>query len=76
MVEQYARNIIAVNDPEILVIRSAQITDMHVLYERLRRDIPADYMPKLRKANDDDTLEYMLLGIMMMCISDHGGKGA
>ncbi|MCI9601490.1 MAG: ROK family protein [Lachnospiraceae bacterium] len=76
VVEQYARNIIAINDPEILVIRSAQITDMHVLYERLRRDIPADYMPKLRKANDDDTLEYMLLGIMMMCISDHGGKGA
>lgn len=76
VVEQYVRSIIAINDPEIIVIRSAQITDMSVLDERLRRDIPAEYMPKLRKAGDDDTLEYMLLGIMMLCISDHEERGA
>lgn len=70
VVEEYVRSIISINDPEIIVIRSAQITDMSVLDERLRRYIPADCMPKLRKAGDDDTLEYMLLGIMMLCISE------
>lgn len=74
VVEEYVRSIISINDPEIIVIRCAQITDMKVLDERLRRYIPADYMPKLRKASDDDALEYMLLGIMMLCISDHGER--
>lgn len=69
--EQYLRCIIALLDPEIVLIRSALITDMEDLKDRLLRYIPADFMPKLRKVSDDDSLEYMLLGTMMLCISEH-----
>ncbi len=67
-VEMYARSIIALNDPDILLIRCKLLPDTDILKMRLISYIPEEYLPILRKISDEDSTEYMLLGIMLMCI--------
>ena len=67
-VELMVRAIIAMVDPEIIIIRNGMITDMDALREALLKTIPERNMPKLRRIEDEDALEYMLLGIMILCI--------
>lgn len=68
--EEYVRSVIALLDPEMILIRSRLIPDTKPLEERLGRYIPKEYMPTLRKVSDGDSLEYMLLGTMLSCVAD------
>ncbi|MBR1629473.1 MAG: ROK family protein [Lachnospiraceae bacterium] len=64
----FSRCIISLLDPEILLVRSKLLTDIEDLHKALLRTIPAANLPKLRKIDDNDALEYMLLGIMTLCV--------
>lgn len=66
-IEKYARSIIALNDPDIILIRSKILPDTDIVRMRLASYIPEEYLPVLKKVNDDDTAEYMLLGTMLFC---------
>lgn len=66
--EKYVRSIIALNDPEIILIRSQILPDIDVLKMRLLSYIPEQYIPILHKVSDEDSAEYMLLGMMLFCV--------
>lgn len=69
-VEFNARCLIATVDPEIILIRNDMLTDVEALRETLLRSIPERNMPKLRMIASTDALDYMMLGIMMMCVDE------
>ena len=62
------RMVIGLMDPEIIVIRNGMIPDIDALRSTVLKSIPERNMPKLRKIEDEDVLEYMLLGIMDLCL--------
>ncbi len=64
----YARCVISLIDPEIILVRNSLISDIDLLRKSLLRTVPERNIPKLRKISDSDALEYMLLGIMALCI--------
>ncbi len=68
MLESYARSIISLIDPEILLIRCKLLPDTDILRMRLISYIPEPYLPKLCKISDEDSQEYMLLGMMLLCL--------
>ena len=63
-----ARGLIAIINPEILLVRNALIPDINELRTLLAEVVPERNMPKLRKISDQDALEYMMLGIMGLCL--------
>ncbi|MBQ9631454.1 MAG: ROK family protein, partial [Lachnospiraceae bacterium] len=66
----YARCLISIIDPEIILVRNMMIPDIEMLRESLLKTIPGRILPKLRKISDSDALEYMLLGIMARCMEE------
>lgn len=70
ILEKYIRQIIAMIDPDIVVIRCQMMPDTEVIRMRLVSYIPERYMPKLRLLSDEDSLDYMLLGMMLFCIEE------
>ena len=67
-IELIARCVIGMVDPEIIIVRNGMITDIEQLREAIQKTVPERNMPKLRKIEDEDALEYMLLGIMALCL--------
>lgn len=68
ILEGYARAIISMTDPDIILIRCKLLPDTDILKMRLLSYIPEEYLPKLRKISDEDSTEYMQLGMMLSCI--------
>ncbi|MBQ7678081.1 MAG: ROK family protein [Lachnospiraceae bacterium] len=66
--EKYARSIIALNDPDIILIRCKLLPDTEILKMRLISYIPEEYLPKMKKISDEESADYMLLGMMMICV--------
>ena len=62
------RMVIGLMDPEIIVIRNGMIPDIDTLRSIILKSIPERNMPRLRKIEDEDALEYMLLGIMALSL--------
>lgn len=70
----YVRCVIGLIDPEIILFRNRMIPDEKTLRESLLRTVPERVIPKLRKISDEDALEYMLLGIMMISLESYGAN--
>ncbi len=69
-VEFNIRAVIAIVDPEIILVRNNMIAKIENLRKKLIKTIPQNNLPELQKISDDEALEYMLLGIMMLCLRD------
>lgn len=75
-VEFNARCVISLIDPEIILIRNEMLPNVEELRNELLKTVPERNLPKLRKITDSDALEYMLLGIMILCLKELDRKEA
>ena len=66
--------IIALNDPDIILIRCKLLPDTEILKMRLISYIPEKYLPKMKKISDEESADYMLLGMLMICVEDADKK--
>lgn len=65
-----ARCVISLLDPEIILVRNEMLPDIEDLRKELLKTVPQRNLPKLRKISDSDALEYMLIGIMVLCLKE------
>lgn len=59
-------------DPQAIILFSDLITDIDELKNEIEKSVPRTFIPDIIKVND--VLEYILLGQMILCAQDKGGK--
>lgn len=60
------RTVIAIIDPDLLILCSKYTPDAEIIKERLLEIFPPNYIPQIVLINEDELLDYMLYGTLIM----------